>query len=123
MPSFPSHERLSLTQVLLVYFDTRPLGSRIGAWASPQSQMISNRNELDTRVAEIKDKFNVTDENDKEKKIPVPPYWGGLRIVPYKVEFWSGRNNRLHDRLVMTRDADTIGDETSGKWHLERLAP
>lgn len=99
------------------YFDTRPLDSRIGAWASPQSSVIEDRQELDDHVAITKQKFNVQEGQDQ--KIPVPTFWGGLRIVPNKVEFWSGRNNRLHDRLVMTRNVSDVGPQ----WSISRLAP
>ncbi|CCG83126.1 Pyridoxamine 5'-phosphate oxidase [Taphrina deformans PYCC 5710] len=104
-----------------VYFDTRPVGSRIGAWASPQSSVIHDRDELDHRVQEVRATFQVGEDDQTHTKIPVPSFWGGLRIVPQRVEFWSGRNNRLHDRLVMTRQAGGQGD--GAKWELERLAP
>lgn len=107
----------------IVYFDTRPIGSRIGAWASPQSSVIQSRGELDEYVTKIKDKFDITDETEAEKHLPVPSYWGGLKIIPQRVEFWSGRNNRLHDRLVMTRTENIKESESAGKWQLERLAP
>lgn len=111
---------------MIVYFDTRPVGSRIGAWASPQSTTIEDRSELDRYVREMRDKFKVDEEGAEgsEKHIPVPSYWGGLRIVPHRVEFWSGRNNRLHDRLVMSRTQS--GDRPApadAEWTLERLAP
>jgi len=90
------------------YFHSRPLGSKIGAWASNQSQRVTSRNELDERFEEISLKF--------ADKVPRPPHWGGYRLDPRVIEFWQGRENRLHDRLVYTRQND-------GNWHVERLAP
>lgn len=87
------------------YFDSRPLGSRVGAWASPQSLAIKGgRQELEGFVAQREQEFGVPgaakDEyKGEDKKIPVPEHWGGYRIKPYEVEFWVGRPNRLHDRF------------------------
>jgi pyridoxamine 5'-phosphate oxidase len=89
------------------YFETRPLGSRIGAWASPQSRPIESRDWLETRWAELTDQFG--------EKPPRPPHWGGYRLMPDCVEFWQGRMSRLHDRIVYRR-----GEEG---WKIERLAP
>jgi pyridoxamine 5'-phosphate oxidase len=91
------------------YFDSRPYGSRIGAWASPQSQVVASREELDARYAELAARFPETGE------VPVPPHWGGFRVVPATVDFWAGRPSRLHDRLRYRR----VGDG----WSLVRLAP
>jgi len=90
------------------YFRTRPRGSRIGAWASPQSRVISERSELEARVAEYDAKY-------PGEEIPLPPYWGGFRVRPETIEFWQGRANRLHDRFRFTRDGDG--------WAVDRLAP
>jgi pyridoxamine 5'-phosphate oxidase len=90
------------------YFRTRPLGSRLSAWASPQSRVIPGRAVLDQRVAELA-------AGHPDGDIPLPPFWGGYRLVPEVVELWQGRPNRLHDRLRYTRVADG--------WRLERLAP
>ncbi|KAI1881431.1 hypothetical protein JX265_000257 [Neoarthrinium moseri] len=102
-----------------VYYDTRVRGSRLGAWASRQSQVLKpegddddGRKELDGWVKEAKDKFQ------DQEKIPVPGFWGGLRIVPESVEFWQGRESRLHDRFVYTRKV-----EGKDQWTLERLSP
>ncbi|KAF2735002.1 pyridoxamine 5'-phosphate oxidase [Polyplosphaeria fusca] len=92
-----------------VYYDTRIRPSRIGAWASPQSQVLSGREELEGRVKAVEQQFEGQD------KIPVPPFWGGLRVVPEIVEFWQGRQSRLHDRLRYTR--------TEEGWKIERLSP
>ncbi len=90
------------------YYRTRPLGSRIGAWASPQSQVIANRQVLEATWA---------DEQARQGADPVRPHhWGGFRLVPDYWEFWQGRRSRLHDRLSFRRQAD-------GSWGLARLAP
>lgn len=91
------------------YFASRPLGSRLGAWVSPQSEPIAERTVLEIREQEISRRFADGD-------IPRPPHWGGFRLMPTSVEFWQGRPNRLHDRLRYHRIED------SG-WLLERLAP
>ncbi|HEY3104202.1 MAG TPA: pyridoxamine 5'-phosphate oxidase [Pyrinomonadaceae bacterium] len=90
------------------YFHSRPLGSKLGAWASDQSQTIKSRNELEDRFEEFGWKF--------ADNVPRPPHWGGYRVKPEVIEFWQGRENRLHDRLLYTLPAD-------GSWKLERLAP
>jgi pyridoxamine 5'-phosphate oxidase len=93
----------------LRYFATRPRGSQIGAWASPQSQVITSRSLLEAKVDEIKRKF-------AHGEIPLPDYWGGYRVVPDRIELWQGRDSRLHDRFAYTRGAD-------GTWRIDRLAP
>lgn len=90
------------------YFRTRPLESRIGAWASKQSSVIPGREYLEERVTRIKQQFP---END----VPLPPFWGGFRVKPAAFEFWQGRENRLHDRLRYLRQGEG--------WVLERLSP
>ena len=90
------------------YFRSRPLGSRIGAWASPQSEVIPGRGAIVARVAEYGLKFGM--------KPPRPPHWGGYRLEPDYWEFWQGRASRLHDRYAYQRQAD-------GSWVRERLAP
>ena len=89
------------------YYRSRPLDSRIAAWASPQSEVIADRKALEKRVEELNRKYG---ENP-----PLPPNWGGLRLVPERWEFWQGRKNRLHDRIVDRKEM--------GKWLRERLAP
>jgi pyridoxamine 5'-phosphate oxidase len=91
------------------YFHSRPRGARIGAWASPQSQVISGREVLDSRYSE-------SENLHPDDAIPRPPNWGGYRLIPDSLEFWQGRSNRLHDRLRYTRRDD-------GSWLIERLAP
>lgn len=90
------------------YFASRPRGSRIGAWASPQSSVIADRDELDRRVAEVEARFPGDD-------VPRPDFWGGWLVRPFEWEFWQGRPSRLHDRL---RFSGRPGD-----WTIERLAP
>lgn len=91
------------------YFHSRPRGSQIGAWASRQSQVIPDRAYLEQQEAAFEARF-------AGETIPVPPDWGGYRLVPGQCEFWQGRPNRLHDRLRYTRQSD-------GAWLIERLAP
>jgi pyridoxamine 5'-phosphate oxidase len=90
------------------YFATRPRGSQLGAWASPQSQVVPSREAVDAGYAEAERRFD-------GGEVPPPPHWGGLRIRPDTVEFWQGRTSRLHDRLRYRRDGDD--------WIVERLAP
>jgi pyridoxamine 5'-phosphate oxidase len=90
------------------YFDSRPLGSRLGAWASPQSMILPDRMTLVKKVAAIVLRYG--------KHPPRPLHWGGYRVAPEAIEFWQGRKNRLHDRLLYTKQA-------SGGWKIERLAP
>lgn len=90
------------------YFASRPLESRIGAWASNQSRELANREELESRVAEVRERFSDGD-------IPCPPFWGGFRVTPTRIEFWQGRKSRLHDRIVYE-----LADE---RWKISRLSP
>lgn len=95
-----------------VYYDTRIRGSRLGAWASRQSSVLSGREELEKQVDEVEKRFEGQD------KIPVPDSWGGIRVIPDMVEFWQGRPSRLHDRFKYTKD-----ENTESGWKLERLSP
>ena len=104
-------ERLTSTESQ-VYYDTRIRGSRIGAWASQQSKAIEGREELEKRVEDVEARFSGKDE------IPVPDFWGGLRVVPEAVEFWQGRPSRLHDRFRYEK----VGG-VGGEWKVERLSP
>jgi pyridoxamine 5'-phosphate oxidase len=92
------------------YFASRPPGSRIGAWASPQSRPVGDRAELDALVRAVQERFGSADE------IPLPPFWGGFRLVPDRIEFWLHGDDRLHDRAEYRRDGD-------GRWTRRRLAP
>ncbi|MBD3767771.1 MAG: pyridoxamine 5'-phosphate oxidase [Gammaproteobacteria bacterium] len=91
------------------YFASRPRDSQLGACASAQGQVVANRAELEARFADMAAKF-------AGKAVQRPDHWGGYRLVPHRLEFWQGRPNRLHDRLVFKRQAD-------GVWATERLAP
>jgi pyridoxamine 5'-phosphate oxidase len=98
--------------VVAAYFATRPRESQLGAWASPQSAVVASRDELDARLAEVEARF------PPEEPVPVPPHWGGYRVVPSTWEFWAGRAGRLHDRLRYRR---TTG--STDAWSRDRLAP
>jgi pyridoxamine 5'-phosphate oxidase len=90
------------------YFATRHLGSRHSAWASPQSKVVPNRAWLEDRARGFAQQYG--------ENVPRPPHWGGYRVLPARIEFWQGRDSRLHDRLNYRRQAD-------GSWLMERLAP
>jgi pyridoxamine 5'-phosphate oxidase len=90
------------------YFASRPRGSQLGAWASPQSSVVTSRAELEAQVAEVEQRF-------ADGPVPAPPNWGGFLLRPELIEFWQGRADRLHDRLRYRLDGS--------KWVLERLAP
>jgi pyridoxamine 5'-phosphate oxidase len=92
------------------YFASRPPGSRLGAWASPQSRLIPDRLTLEARMAALQ-------AEHPDGNIPRPPHWGGYRVTPLSIEFWQGRPNRLHDRLRYRRDTP------DAPWIMERLAP
>ena len=91
------------------YFRSRPVGSQLSAWASRQSAVLDGRRVLDARMEEMNERF-------ADKRVPLPPHWGGYRLKPDNMEFWQGRSNRLHDRFRYTRQSD-------GSWLIERLAP
>lgn len=91
------------------YFRTRPVGSRLAAWASRQSEPIPNRAALEARLAEVRERF-------PGEEIPLPPHWGGYVVEPESIEFWQGRPSRLHDRLRYDRRPD-------GGWTITRLSP
>ena len=93
----------------LKYFISRPRGSQLGAWCSPQSSVISSRKLLEEKLEEVKRKF-------QDQEIPLPSFWGGYRVIPNTFEFWQGRENRLHDRFFYTLLEDK-------SWQIERLAP
>ena len=92
-----------------IYFRSRPAGSRIGAWASPQSKEIPDRNILDLNYARYEEEFS-------QIEIPRPPYWGGYKVIPGHIEFWQGRSSRMHDRILFTKNE-------TGNWERSRLAP
>lgn len=91
------------------YFQSRPLGSRLAAWASPQSEVIPNRKVLEDFLKQMAEKY-------PDGNVPLPPFWGGFCLVPETFEFWQGRPDRLHDRFRYVRRPD-------GTWRIERLAP
>ncbi|MFZ4057452.1 MAG: pyridoxamine 5'-phosphate oxidase [Ferruginibacter sp.] len=101
-------ERIS-TEESIHYFDSRPEGSKIGAWASPQSTVVAG-------AAWLKETFQYYAERFKHGKIPKPPHWGGYRIKPTKIEFWQGRPSRMHDRILYSNLIEST-------WKIERLAP
>ena len=100
-------ERISAAESL-AYFTSRPHGSRLGAWVSQQSTVINSRQFLEMKWDEMKRKF-------ADGEIPLPSFWGGIRVIPTEIEFWQRRENRLHDRFRYTRSGDA--------WTVERLAP
>lgn len=93
------------------YFRVRPLGSRLGAWASRQSTPVGSRAELESALREVEARYAGTD-------VPRPPHWGGYRVVPSRIEFWQGRPNRLHDRLLYAREP-----VEASSWTRTRLSP
>jgi pyridoxamine 5'-phosphate oxidase len=101
-------ERIARAETV-AYFAGRPRDSQLGAWASPQSQVVADRAALDAAFAETADRYG------GDVEIPAPPHWGGLRVVPDSVEFWQGREARLHDRLRYR--------DTGSGWIVERLGP
>jgi len=101
-------EKVSKTESIK-YFLSRPKGSQMGAWISNQSSVITSRSILEIKLAEMKTKFS-------KGEIPLPDFWGGYRVKPTSIEFWQGRTNRLHDRILYTG-----GDGTD--WNIDRLAP
>jgi pyridoxamine 5'-phosphate oxidase len=101
-------ERVPAAEVL-AYFVTRPFSSRLAAWISPQSSVITTRSLLEIKWEEMKRKF-------ADGHVPVPSFWGGFRVVPREFEFWQGQSSRLHDRFQYVRTAE-------GGWRIDRLAP
>ena len=95
------------------YFASRPLGARLGAWASPQSEPIASRAALEARFAAVESQYAGAGDD-----IPRPPHWGGYRLAPAEIEFWQGRPSRFHDRIRYRRDP-----RQSGPWIIDRLAP
>ena len=91
------------------YFSSRPWDSQVGAWASPQSQVIESRDLLEDQAKSLRNKY-------EGRQVPKPPYWGGYQLVPVSLEFWQGRSSRLHDRILYRLDEDN-------NWMIERLAP
>lgn len=98
------------------YFTSRPRGSQIGAWSSNQSSEISSREDLDAQERQVQERFQ-----DEASPVPRPPHWGGYRLVPSRIEFWKGRQSRMHDRIVFERTVDAAG--ASGEWRRVRLQP
>lgn len=90
------------------YFNARPRGSQLGAWASEQSAVLPSRETLESRYREIEERF-------RDQPVPRPPFWGGYRLLPSRIEFWYGRPDRLHDRVRYSRGRDG--------WQIERLYP
>ena len=91
------------------YFGNRPLESRLGAWASEQSRVIASRQVLDERMTQLRDAY-------RDREVPLPPFWGGYRVIPECIEFWFSRPSRLHDRFCYRKQAN-------GTWQIVRLSP
>ena len=91
------------------YFHSRPFNSRLGAWTSNQSEIVSSRQTLEQRLQQLQAKY-------KDLEVPRPPHWGGFRVIPVEIEFWQGRSSRLHDRLLYSKNSDST-------WGIERLSP
>lgn len=91
------------------YFHSRPFNSRLGAWTSNQSEIVSSRQTLEQRLQQLQAKY-------KDLEVPRPPHWGGFRVIPVEIEFWQGRSSRLHDRLLYSKNSDST-------WKIERLSP
>ncbi len=91
------------------YFNSRPIGSQLGAWASNQSQIVESREVLERQLEQLKEEY-------ENKDVPRPSHWGGFRVIPDEIEFWQGRPNRLHDRLLYRRGEN-------GSWIIQRLSP
>jgi pyridoxamine 5'-phosphate oxidase len=116
-PWFPMHRQVIVAGAVErvtraeteAYFASRPRGSQLGAWASPQSRVVPDRAAVDDALADVIERFG-------DGPVPPPPHWGGLRVVPDAVEFWQGRSSRLHDRLRFRRTEASV-------WVVERLAP
>jgi pyridoxamine 5'-phosphate oxidase len=100
-------EKVSTAESLR-YFLSRPFASRLGAWSSPQSSVITSRSLLDAKLEEMKRKF-------ANGEVPLPSFWGGYRVIPAEIEFWQGRKSRLHDRFLYKKQGEV--------WKHERLAP
>jgi pyridoxamine 5'-phosphate oxidase len=100
-------EKIS-TAESIKYFATRPRGSQLGAWCSDQSHVLQSRTMLESQWDKMKQRFS-------DGEVPLPDFWGGYRVIPSCVEFWQGRENRLHDRFVYQRNAEG--------WNIQRLAP
>jgi len=97
------------------YFKSRPLKSKIGAWASKQSEVIPDREYLEKQFKEFTKKYSERSRFAGKKNVPLPSYWGGFRLIPERFEFWQGRENRLHDRICYIKK--------NNKWKIVRLAP
>lgn len=100
-------EKVSTGQSLK-YFLSRPFGSQLGAWVSNQSEVISSRSILEEKLAQMKSKFS-------KGEVPLPDFWGGYKVIPERIEFWQGRSNRLHDRIVFEKNEEN--------WNIKRLSP
>ena len=100
-------EKISMSESV-AYFTSRPRGSQLGAWCSDQSNVISSRSILESQWEKMKQRFS-------DGEVPLPDFWGGYRVIPQRIEFWQGRENRLHDRFEYHRNGD--------EWNIQRLAP
>ncbi|KAL4080665.1 pyridoxamine 5'-phosphate oxidase [Scleroderma citrinum] len=102
------------------YFQSRPIGSQLGAWASPQSSVVGE-DDLQTRLKQVYERFDIA-EDAQEGCVPLPEFWGGWRVVPSEMEFWLGKPSRLHDRVRYLREEGSLSDEEP-QWIINRLSP
>jgi pyridoxamine 5'-phosphate oxidase len=128
LPWIPLHRQIAVrglveqvsAQESYEYFSTRPWGSRIGAWASHQSRPVADRSALEERWAELAARYP---DHGRPDDVPLPPFWGGYLIKPFEIDFWQGRPDRMHDRLVFVAVGDGALLDDAKAWRIERREP